>query len=59
MSRVEELEFSIGVANMRGFICEFNKRVGVQNCTVIAEVKQHECWLITGCLKIHSLVGVR
>ena len=30
-----------------GFVYEFVKRVDGQKCTVIAEVKRHECWLIT------------
>jgi len=31
-----------------GFVSEFTRRSGGQTVTVIAEVKQHECWLITG-----------
>jgi hypothetical protein len=31
-----------------GFVYEFARRSGGHTLTVIAEVKQHECWLITG-----------
>jgi hypothetical protein len=31
-----------------GFIYEFIGRSGLHTLTVIAEVKQTECWLITG-----------
>jgi hypothetical protein len=31
-----------------GFVSEFTRRSGGQTVTVIAEVKRHECWLITG-----------
>jgi hypothetical protein len=31
-----------------GFVYEFMRQSGDQTLTVIAEVKRHECWLITG-----------
>ncbi|MEK7678527.1 MAG: hypothetical protein AAB676_22085 [Verrucomicrobiota bacterium] len=31
-----------------GFVYEFNREVEDQQWTVVAEVKQNECWLITG-----------
>lgn len=31
-----------------GFVYEFHRRVSGKKLVVIAEVKKHECWLITG-----------
>ena len=31
-----------------GFVYEFNKTVQGEKWTVVAEIKRHECWLITG-----------
>ena len=31
-----------------GFVYEFTKRIQGRNLVVIAELKKHECWLITG-----------
>jgi hypothetical protein len=31
-----------------GFVYEFVRRSGPRTLTVVAEIKQNECWLITG-----------
>jgi hypothetical protein len=31
-----------------GFVCEFRRRLTGRMLVVIAEIKKHECWLITG-----------
>jgi hypothetical protein len=30
-----------------GFVCKFSKTVGGRTFVVVAEVKKHECWLIS------------
>jgi hypothetical protein len=31
-----------------GFVYEFRRRVAGKTLVVVAEIKKHECWLITG-----------
>ena len=37
-----------------GFVSEFRKRILGEEWVVIAEVKQHNCWLITGWKEEHE-----